>query len=829
MRFISIELKGYKRLLLNHTNYIKITFTEKLQLILGSNGSGKSSLMAQLNPLPATPSEFMKDGYKIVMVEHNRSIYKLESYFSPIKHSFYKDGGDNLNPGGTASVQKELVRKEFGITNEIHDLLTGLTNFTSMSPSDRRYWFTQLSDINYTYAIGVYKRLGDRLRDVNGAIKINQSRLIQETSKLLTIEQEDKLRNEIIEDKKFIDHLIDNKPNTNNNERELLNKLDSNEKLIIVLGSAIIRLRNRFINEESFNSLNDIDNAIINEQAKVNSLTNDITFQSKQFEHYEEQYKLLQKNQVNNNSDIDTSMQYLTERIGRLNKRVILKLEFSDIELANNSFLSVYENLTDIFTNLEPNPNKDYSRVNFQLLTEKTIQLKKDLESFNNANNKLSILKKEQEHYKEHNKLECPECNHKWIKDYNESQYIYICNQLTEVLIGTENTITNIKNNEESLNKIKDYFNVYKSFTDITKMWSILNPLWSHITGLETLFTNPSSIKHILNNVKLDLEIQKEINKLQIDLDSLIQLKALTDHNEQLNIDSIHKSLTDTENTLYNLNCSVDISKKLIKKYKDYKDIVNDINDKTITLEKLISDNSNKGKEIIDNYRKNAINDLIRVVQLGLTKKEQSLSEITIQKALVDNLKDQISLLENQSQSLKLLVKELSPTDGLIAKGMLGFINNFTKQINSFIKKIWLYPLKLIPCKPNEDDDVELDYKFGLSANGGDPVSDIKLGSTGMKEVIDLGFRLVAMKYFKLDDYPIYLDEFARTMDHAHKKAAFNVITNLIAQSTYPQIFLISHFEESYGSLVNAEIAVLCEANIIIPNGSTFNKHIIIR
>lgn len=41
MRYVELELAGYKRLHLANIAYIKITPQEKLQLLLGTNGSGK--------------------------------------------------------------------------------------------------------------------------------------------------------------------------------------------------------------------------------------------------------------------------------------------------------------------------------------------------------------------------------------------------------------------------------------------------------------------------------------------------------------------------------------------------------------------------------------------------------------------------------------------------------------------------------------------------------------------------------------------------------------------------------------------------------------------
>jgi hypothetical protein len=67
------------------------------------------------------------------------------------------------------------------------------------------------------------------------------------------------------------------------------------------------------------------------------------------------------------------------------------------------------------------------------------------------------------------------------------------------------------------------------------------------------------------------------------------------------------------------------------------------------------------------------------------------------------------------------------------------------------------------------------------------------------------------MKYLKITDYPLYLDEFAAKMDANHRKAAFYTISNLLLNSNFSQIYLINHYQDQHGSLKNAQIVDLAE------------------
>ena len=50
MFITGLELKGFLRLVHNNINEVKVDFTSLFQIILGRNGSGKSSLMGELTP-----------------------------------------------------------------------------------------------------------------------------------------------------------------------------------------------------------------------------------------------------------------------------------------------------------------------------------------------------------------------------------------------------------------------------------------------------------------------------------------------------------------------------------------------------------------------------------------------------------------------------------------------------------------------------------------------------------------------------------------------------------------------------------------------------------
>ena len=74
MKITSLKLSGYRRFSLNNLTNFEITPTSNIQIVLGTNGSGKSSLLEALSPYPQAKSDFLKGGHKILEIEHNNSV-----------------------------------------------------------------------------------------------------------------------------------------------------------------------------------------------------------------------------------------------------------------------------------------------------------------------------------------------------------------------------------------------------------------------------------------------------------------------------------------------------------------------------------------------------------------------------------------------------------------------------------------------------------------------------------------------------------------------------------------------------------------------------------
>ena len=93
--------------------------------------------------------------------------------------------------------------------------------------------------------------------------------------------------------------------------------------------------------------------------------------------------------------------------------------------------------------------------------------------------------------------------------------------------------------------------------------------------------------------------------------------------------------------------------------------------------------------------------------------------------------------------------------------------------------------------------------------------------------ILDLSFKIVFMKYMKLTDEPLFLDEFGVFMDDVHRNKVYHVIENILGNN-FTQIFFTANFKSIYGRFVDSDIVILDDKNLELED-LTYNTNIEIK
>lgn len=826
MRIESLELIGFTRMPLSNIRRFVITPTERIQLILGTNGSGKSSLVDQLTPLPASRDDFSKEGgSKTILITHRGSRYKLVSRFVPgSKHSFEKDGKE-LNPGETGSVQKDLVRQEFGITQETHDLATNRERFHAMAPTRRREWFTRLSDTSYDYALVVFGKLKSKHRDIVGGLRTNKERLVKEMGKVISREEEDILRKEV--------HTLHERLSELQALRAPIRRpvaaCESDHQQAIEdlnrLSSQLLRMRGVMLESGKFESKEHLDLLIDDDRHEVTRLEALINSAVADHTKLSEQVAILKRTGAEGVASLQAKIHTARDQQQEILRRRKLQLEGFDPALASAALESVFEMLQATFAIIPQNDENQFSSLASQEDAKLLQALGQKLMDQQVELNKLNAAKAHMEAHKSNGAHDCPKCGHRWINGYSDEKYADLQKVIHTQIAGMETTKLETVVVEKRIQEFNEYRTLYMDYLRCTKNWPALQPFWDYLNEGQTVKNSPRAALHALETLRTDLQFEHQAQEIERQIQGYRELIAQAEKLGDANLTDSQTKLDHLTVVVEDLTYKLSMTKRRLHEHLQYRKQLEEfwqIHAKILETREAATQFAN---EAIEMMRLTAIQDCIRTLQTSLALKTEALNAVSLQKGLIAQLERNIAEDIVREEAAQRLVKELSPTDGLIAEGLLGFIRNFTRQMNDLIQKIWAYPLQVKDCGIAKEGIAELDYKFPMVVgNASNVVPDIKFGSSGMREIVDLSFQVVAAKYLGLGDCPLFLDEFGASLDEEHRHAATMTIKTLMDTLQFSQLYMVSHYESGYGSFTNAEACVIDARNITVP--SVYNRHV---
>lgn len=821
MKITQLVLSGYKRLLLNNTHYLKLDFESIYQLVLGTNGSGKSSVLYELSPLPAQSSHYVKGGYKHITLTDRGHHYDLKSTFkSGNKHSFLKDG-EELNPGGTGAVQKELVEQEFRLTQDLHELLIGETHFTNLSPAKRREWMTRLCHVDFTYALGIHQRLKSGARDAQGALKHTKNRLTQEHNKLLAIGDLEELESRYQKYHSELSVLFkEQSPNAlgvAEGEQRLTQGLRETEELSVLL----LEKAPAMPEGHRFASLQDVDAVLqeLNTEFQVQqSLRNRIGTEQDELQHLLDGFK---EAGVEN---VGALRQQITElKQGRY--ETIRRLETwreltTDPLETQRAFYEAADQVIGALGALPVNADRKYSKQKADESHALKTQIDTQLSKYRN---RLAQYETQLEHLLSLKEEECPKCEHRWVPGRSERNKKH----LEDVIQKGTGKIAELDVKQKELVGYLEDYEFYRqhlyAFRQITHHYPRLKDLWEAVLADPRLYEAPSELVGLVHLFGRDLEKHVEAQNASQRLEKLEKLLESPTEGGQMN--GVLGRLEGLSKQVQDITVALDDQRRELDYLTKYRQHIKVYLEKAEQLENTLEGLAELRDALVEGYRNDSIETAIRSHQEHLAGLQKRRTEKqTLEEIILALEKDETTLGINHDV-LKLIASELSPVDGLIAEQLTGFIESFLHHVNQVIDSIWTYDLQVLSCGLESGD---LDYKFPLFVKHegeSNQCPDIAKGSEAQVEVVNLAFRLVTMVYLGLEEYPVYLDEAGRSFDEQHRTNLLSFIKQLVDAGNYTQLFIISHYAAQFNVFTNAEILVLDNTNITVPK--KHNQHAI--
>lgn len=821
MKLESITLNGWVRTRLSNISQITLTPESIYQIILGTNGSGKSSLLSELSVLPGTKNDFSSGGFKEVVVTHNHRRFRLRSVFkSAAKHSFVRDpdeaSEEELNPGGTASVQNELIKQEFGYTQELHQLLIGKVLFTDMTPAQRRSWITYLSPADMSYAMGVFKKLKTVGRDTTGAYKHISQRISAETNKLMDLEDVEGLgdRVRVLQDE--LTTLTEHKDLKVHDVSTARDRLEGLLHDIEALGRTIASHRARLPKGMALtpgNELNELRERTQGSERDVEVMQARLNHLHQEHGEMENIFRAIEAAGAGNLEELEERRYRLEGQIQEARSK-ITHHHIKGVSTAREMEYFLGEirfAFKECVMALQPDPEREYGPDKVQQVTERKANAARALEKLNGQ---IARQQHRLDHIEGAFETTCPECGHAWKEGIGKEEAPHIKEWMEKAHGKAEEIETHLKTFTGWLSHAEEYESNLRSLRRLMADTKILRPLWNDLLKDDTIYTNPQQLLVRYSGFEQDVVASHALNRAEEEKEGVVEI-INTLQQKDYGSEHFTKRARDLEGQIQTATDELGTLRRRAQAMRSLTGQFEELIAMVERMTSMVKEAEQARDQMVDAIHAKEVDGVIREHQNTLAILNHRLNEKTTLENIVDDLKRSRDGLSLDAEAYQLLTEVLSPTEGIIAEQLMGAIESITGHINSIIESIWTYPLYVLPCSM---EDGELDCKFPIQfGSADDTTDDIKDGSTAQKEIINFAFKVVVYAHLEMHDWPIYLDELGHSFDEQHRVNVMSYLKQLVDANAFSQMFLVSHYASNHGGFTNADVCVLDGTNISVP------------
>lgn len=825
-----IEVYNYHRIVNSTKKPIVIDITTPLCVIIGTNGSGKSSLLELLSPYLIKANTLLKGGYVKMVIHHKDSVYNLSVDADSGTHSIIKDGIE-INQNGLYTTYCNVIAEEF-IEKNIYQTLIGTspdTTLSGMPVQARKSLLHSVSKTDYALLNTLFDGVKKKLAYNKSVLKYEQGRLIDSNG--------DDITPESIKDVSDYLAMLDKK----------ITKLDKIRNLTRGIALNITEEGLAYRQNELVSMAESKDDLL----TRISWLHDELL----------EEEMIPQK--ISRDDVVESTLRIKADRARTLNNitRINLEIEdilsllkeFNSVELVNlktekdNALSNIVDNINNLVTglNFKYSQGREYQSVYKMLLDLRTplsnmFSIMKDIVKFDNIPSDLiptfdravieceNAKTRQQELIRKHEEVtaslaetetQCPECktvfntcsySPKFATDLTneidslaetikaKESYIRLYEEMYEVLVRYNQTVSQLHSLASNYPALDEFFKaVLSSISELSNIPTLGNVLESYLSQykimseLDQLYKDKAELESLLSGINEALDKGSSIN-----------IGALKDK-----VEDLVSNRTMQECMLEFLSTKEATAENLKREFDSLLNLQDDITDKLNSYDKDVELFHSSNVNTILSKELRALNDENAGVRAKLHSLETSYDRVNEIKKVIADSSSKIDLLTE----LSLL---MSPNKGFIGYTIRVVLNAIVRRVNLHIEKVWETPLELLELSVGKT----IDYKFPVTVNNSEPsiVSRINKASTN---VINFFFKIVLAELMNLPNYPIYIDELGDGFDETHRRKIFSYIEDTILTSSVT-MFLVSHHAENYTMFDDNHTTyiVLDDGNIDIDN-----------
>lgn len=857
---------GVDRVYIDFRNY-----DERLFLLIGANGSGKSSTMRCFHPFAfnggtgddGSNSELIipgMDGKKTIHYGLRDRTYEVVHIYTRKKDesisvkSYIKEDGVELNPSGSATYFKVIIEDLFDLKESFLSVLSignTVDGFVKYTAGERKSFamkiFQELGEYSQFYKIASQKVRETKPLLTNVTAKLEQYRGYDQRDLLKMLKTAEKKIGELEESKEDAQvrcGSIDQELSTN---KELKDTYDEKQKRMNDLFNLVsIKSNSTNCNRDVVSLENEIkqkEEEFTNHRITVSGTKQNIEAElqlkdskSMTLQMLTETSRKMAMN-IDINSLIELKAKLESEREG-LNLTGIKRPMYNSQELITSSiYLNELKGMCiDLVTNI------DHPEVIPEVLErfhkEENLDeiLLRRYESISDTIDQITVLDVNHTRKALKTMIKRP-ISHNSCENTDGCPFVEFYHRVMDILSKTDSEL------ESDLEKRQDELNLTR---DLYEVSTTLRKLYHYITDHEKAFQLPDEIFDRNNFINVYMEnrevcdqrllmritdlverferrdnLDEEIENVTQKITTLEQSRdAYHDINNQ--ITKIQTELSDCDHHLdfYNSNLeyqieSMDRCESDLENLRKQLQVVQDVTDMRLEIKVLKEELSTM------DVRMNRVRDLLDERSFIMNKIKDyndELVRIRNEVQRIDHILTTMNELETEQAHLSRLLeyrtaiqRAVSPTKGIPVE----FINDFMKgdvlySVNHLLDTVYHGKLRIdVVGTVINDTEFTIPYIWN-----GHHVADISGASDGQKAILTLVFSITLIK-MTMGQYNIMmLDEMDTTLD-SHSRAKFiELLENFAEEIKASQIFTISHNQMFDGH----RVVVLLTSDEVVSN-----------
>lgn len=830
MQLISLTLNKHR--IISFGLHETITYVPSAieQVILGCNGSGKSTLLGEIYNIVPSGDMYLAGGGKEYVFQHGDKIFKATSVFKNKAghHSFCisSDGEEwiELNESGLQTDQYMLVKEYTGLDQELVDLSTGASRLSKMDPNTRRKWLMRICGTDFGFINDLHSTFKKRHRDYKGTVDTLSESLADTIKDLELIAGE--VGDQSIE--------LNDLQTIANNISSKLEKIGGTQTTVEKIRGEISQLIHRI--EGSAATIAKLNRDRDSEHRHFNIASIEEAFREQEISssHIKGQQKALQERLMDVQLAIDSvgreNLKEPTAVLQRLeaitSERIDLESQVTDL-VGDLEFVSqcIHEielairRLEPVLCEMPYVESTSELKQQAKTANERQLQINKEIEEINKRVQSMAVRI---EHYEHTDSVDCPNCSTRFKPGLDDRLIAQFKESIGALKTKQMELLTESAELNQTLEKYNQVVDVLRQYKQVTSQHLVIDSFWRTFEENKTLFTSPGSIITTLSGHVKQLYVQQRYLRLKTEEEKLLNIKASLENDTGHLLETAER----LESQLFELESEETRNRRLEERYRGdlklYDKCCEEVNRFNKDLARYVELTTQLQQATVVGHLQGTRNQV--TTRIGTLHSLQAKHKGLVDREAV--LQSQIASAKSKFEVYKALDKATSPTEGVVANIIKGFMERFLNHMNTHLAKVWSYDLIL---EQLPDKGQPFTCQFPLFVDGAEkPVPDFKGGSTGQVSMIDFAFKLVVFKLLGLNDMPLLADEFGKDFDDEHRERLVNYIRDMIEEKQFSQLFMVSHYSSVYNSLAgSAEFVVLNDRNITKP--SEYNTGITFR